>query len=74
MEYEFAAMKYYTFVTETFHDTKYAPIALYNKIKIELKKGLNNEALADISIFLNRYSDDSNAKELQEIEAGLISK
>ncbi len=74
MEYEFAAMKYYTFVTETFHDTKYAPIALYNKIKIELKKGLNNEALADISIFLNRYSDDSNAKELQEIEAGLKSK
>jgi outer membrane protein assembly factor BamD len=74
MEYEFAAMKYYSFVTDTYHDTKFAPIALYNKIKIELKKGMKNEALGDISIFLNRYSDDPNAKELQEIESGLISK
>lgn len=74
MEYEYAAMKYYTFVTDSYHDTKYAPLALYNKIKIELKKGLNNDALADISIFLSRYPNDPNAKELQEIESRLVSK
>lgn len=74
MEYEYAAMKYYSFVTDTYHDTKYAPLALYNKIKIELKKGLNNDALSDISIFLSRYPNDTNAKELQEIESGLVSK
>ncbi len=74
MEYEYAAMKYYTFVAESYHDTKFAPLALYNKIKIELKKGLNNEALADISIFLSRYPNDPNAKELQEIESRLNTK
>lgn len=74
MEYEYAAMKYYSYVTESFHDTKFAPLALYNKIKIELKKGLNNEALADISTFLSRYPNDPNAKELQEIESRLTSK
>ncbi|NMB80521.1 MAG: outer membrane protein assembly factor BamD [Ignavibacteria bacterium] len=74
MEYEYAAMKYYKFVTESYHDTKYAPLALYNKIKIELKKGLNNDALADISIFLSRYPNDPNAKELQEIESKLAAK
>lgn len=74
MEYEYAAMKYYSFVTESFHDTKFAPLALYNKIKIELKKGLNNDALSDISTFLSRYPNDPNAKELQEIESRLTSK
>ncbi len=74
MEYEYAAMKYYSFVTESYHDTKFAPLALYNKIQIELKKGLNNEALSDISIFLSRYPNDPNAKELQEIESRLIAK
>lgn len=74
MEYEYAAMKYYTFVTESYHDTKYAPLALYNKIKIELKKGLNSDALSDISIFLSRYPNDPNAKELQEIESRLAAK
>lgn len=74
MEYEYAAMKYYSYVTESFHDTKFAPLALYNKIKIELKKGLNNDALADISVFLSRYPNDPNAKELQEIESGLVAK
>lgn len=74
MEYEYAAIKYYAHVSETYHDTKYAPIALYNKIKIQVKKGLNSEALADISIFLSRYSDDPNAGELQQIEASLTSK
>jgi len=74
MEYEYAALKYYTYVTESFHDTKYAPVALYNKIKIEVKKGMNNEALADIALFLSRYPDHPNAGELQSIESGLTNK
>ncbi len=74
MEYEKAAMKYYAVVAETYHDTQYAPLALYNKIQLELKKGLTNEALADVSIFLSRYPNDPNAKELQELEAKLTIK
>lgn len=74
MQYENAAMKYYAMVVDTYHDTQYAPMALYNKIKIEVKKKLNNDALADISLFLNRYPNDTNAKELQGIEVALSDK
>jgi len=74
MEYEKAALKYYTQVVEVFHDTKYAPMALYNKIKIELRKGMNNEAYADIATFLSRYPNDSNAGELQQIEASVTNQ
>ena len=72
MEYERAAIKYYAAVAETYHDTKYAPISLYKKIMIEMKKGMNNEVLADVSLFLNRYPDDSNAAELKNLEVKLV--
>ena len=74
MEYDKAAMNYYEQVFETYHDTKYAPMALYNKIKIEVRKGLINEALADISIFLSRYPDDVNANEIRKLETELTNK
>ncbi|MCX7798590.1 MAG: outer membrane protein assembly factor BamD [Melioribacter sp.] len=74
MEYDRAAMQYYEQVVETYHDTKYAPLALYNKIKIEVRKGMINEALADISLFLSRYPEDSNAIEIKKIEDELIRK
>ena len=73
MEYENAAIKFYGSVVETYHDTKYAPMALYNKIKLEMKKGLKNDALTDISVFLNRYPDNSDAKELKENETQLMN-
>lgn len=74
MEFERAAIKYYDQVAEMYHDTKFAPLALYNKIKIEVKKGMINEALADISTFLSRYPDDANAREIQQLEADLTPK
>ena len=73
MEYEKAAIKYYSSVAEVYHDTKYAPMAIYQKVKLEVKKGMNNEALADISIFMNRYPDNSYATELKNIESTLNS-
>lgn len=74
MEYDKAAMKYYDYVVETYHDTKYAPLALYNKIKIEVRKGMINEALADINLFLSRYPNDDNANEIRNLEIELINK
>lgn len=74
MEYSIAAIKCYSAVAETYHDTKFAPMSLYNKIKLEMTKGLNNEALADISLFVSRYPDDAYAKELKETETLLMSK
>ena len=74
MEYSVAAIKCYGAVAETYHDTKYAPMSLYHKIMLEMKKGLNNEALADISLFVSRYPDDTYANELKETETQLLSK
>lgn len=74
MEYDKAALKYYEQVVETYHDTKFAPMALYNKIKIEIRKGMINDALADISVFLSRYPNDSKAEELRQIELNLANK
>jgi outer membrane protein assembly factor BamD len=74
MQYDRAAIKYYGTVAETYHDTKYAPLSLYNKINIEVKKGMNSEALADINLFLSRYKDHPNAKEIQQLESSLIDK
>lgn len=69
MGYERAAIKSYALVAETYHDTKFAPLALYNKILLEVNKEMKSEALADANIFLSRYPNDSNAKEIQSIES-----
>lgn len=74
MEYDRAAIKYYGGVAETYHDTKYAPLALYNRINIEVRKGMKNEALADINLYLSRYKDDSHMEEIQKIESTLLKK
>jgi outer membrane protein assembly factor BamD len=74
MDYSRAAMKYYGSVAEIYHDTKFAPIALYRKIMLELNKSLTNDAISDIGMFLNRYPNDSNAKEIHDLEVKLSSK
>ena len=74
MEYFKAAIKYYGSVVEVYHDTKFAPMALYRKIMIEMNKSLTNDAVSDIGMFLNRYPNDSNAKEIHDLEVKLTSK
>jgi outer membrane protein assembly factor BamD len=74
MQYELAAIKYYGEVVETYHDTKYAPMALYNKINLEVMKSMTGEALADISIFLNRYASDRRADEVKNMESKLSGR
>ncbi len=74
MEYYEAAIDYYGRVSDTYHDSKYGSMALYNRIQVELKLNLKNKALTDISIFLARYPDDERAPELKEIETGISMK
>lgn len=71
MEYEKAALQYFTYVAETYHDTKYAPLALYRKIKIMINRGMKNEVMTDIATFLSRYPNDANAPEIRELETGM---
>ena len=74
MDYSKAAMKYYGSVAEVYHDTKFAPMALYRKIMIELNRSLTNDAVSDIGMYLSRYPNDSNAKEIHDLEVKLTSK
>lgn len=45
-------MKYYQLVVDSYHDTKFAPAALYRKIQIEIQRNMDYEVLKDISLFL----------------------
>ena len=40
-----AALKYYDSVTEIYHDTQYAPLALYHKINLLVDRNRDSEAL-----------------------------
>lgn len=71
MSYSRAAIKYYANVADTYHDTKFGAMSLYRKIKIQIEKGMKEDALADITTYLSRYPDNPNARELQELELSL---
>lgn len=74
MEYYNAAMKYYQFVVDTYHDTKFAPISLFRKIQIEIQKDMNYEVLKDISLFLEKYPEDQNASKVKELQTELTAE
>ena len=74
MDYYLAAFKYYDSVMEVYHDTQYAPLALYNKINLLVDRKKNSEALAESQKFLQKYPNDKNFNDVQKIEKSLESK
>lgn len=66
-----AALQYYNNVIEIYHDTKYAPMAMYSKIKVLIARNRNPEAFDEINRFLSRYPDDNKIKELQDLRNAL---
>jgi outer membrane protein assembly factor BamD len=74
LDYYRAALNYYTNVFETYHDTRYAPMAMLNKIKLLVERERNSEALAEISKFIKRYPDNSNLNEIQELKSSIENK
>lgn len=72
MEYYYAALKYYTIVMESYHDTKYAEDAMYKKITIEVLKEKNQEALKNIEKFTTKYPESKYLAELNDIKASLL--
>jgi outer membrane protein assembly factor BamD len=71
LEYYKGALRYYDNVIETYHDTKYAPLAMYDKIKLLINRGKNNDALEEINKFLQRYPSDDKAKDIQDLKSNL---
>ncbi len=74
MDYYTAAIKYFDGVIETFHDTKYAPRALYRKIQLLMDREREDEALSEMKKFIKLYPDDDNIKTVEELKNSLESK
>lgn len=74
MEYYNAAIKYYTIVIDTYHDTKYAPEALYNRMRIELDKNQMTKVQNDIGLFLSRYAESPLVKDVKDLDAKIEKK
>ncbi|HVO75629.1 MAG TPA: outer membrane protein assembly factor BamD [Ignavibacteriaceae bacterium] len=74
LEYYKAALLSYDNVIETYHDTKYAPLAMYDKINLLIQRGRNEEALTETGKFLERYPKDPRTEEVERIKSSLENK
>mgnify|MGYP001390811302 CR=1 FL=1 len=74
MEYYTACLLYYDNVVETYHDTKFAPLALYSKIKVLAEKERKAEALREIDRFLEKYPTDENAATVKNLKTKLTTQ
>lgn len=74
MEYYNASMEYYTKVYETYHDTDFAPRALYRKIIILLDKERFATAFENMNFYLQKYPDSEDAEEIKEIHDKMAFK
>jgi len=74
MEYYSAAFKYYDNVMEVYHDTQYAPLALYNKINLLIDRDKVSEALVESQKFIQKYPDHKNFNDVKDIKDRIESK
>ena len=69
-----AAFKYYDSVMEIYHDTQYAPLALYRKINLLVERDRESEALSESQKFIQKYPQDQNFNDVEKIKNSLESK
>jgi outer membrane protein assembly factor BamD len=69
-----ASIIYYTKVVDDYHDTKYAPVALYDEINLLVSIDKNKKALEEIAKFLERYPNNNRADELQKLKTSIEVK
>jgi len=74
MEYYTASLKYYDAVLEIYHDTQYAPMAMYRKIKLLMDREREDEALKEMRKFIGMYPEDKNFNEIDELKNSLEAK
>ncbi len=74
MEYFSAAIMYYNNVVEQFHDTPYAPLAMYQRIRLLVSRQRNSEALKEINKFIERYPGDTHIPELEGMRNDIQGK
>lgn len=74
LEYYNAAIAYYDNVIDNYHDTQYASVSLYDKIKLLVNRKRNDEALTNIAKFIEKYPNDSRVPELEKIKTAIEDK
>lgn len=74
MDYTKAALQYYQNVVDYYHDTEFAPRALYQKIQLLVSKDRNKEALRDIDIYLTRYASAPESQAITALKEQLVQK
>lgn len=74
MDYYTASLKYYDSVLEVYHDTQYAPQAMYRKIKLLMNREREDEALKEMRKFVALYPEDKNFKEIESLKNSLEAK
>ncbi len=74
MDYYTASLKYYDAVVEIYHDTQYASMAMYRKIKLLMDREREDEALKEMRKFITLYPEDKNFKEIEDLKNSLEAK
>lgn len=74
LQYYTASIKYYESVVEIYHDTQYAPMAMYGKITLLMEREREDEALSEMKKFVRLYPDDQNFKEINDLKNSLEAK
>ncbi len=71
MDYLKAAIIYYNEVIDNYHDTPYAPLAMYNKINVLVEKNRSSDAIAEIDKFIEKYPENRRIDELKSLRSKL---
>ncbi|MDR3668100.1 MAG: outer membrane protein assembly factor BamD [Ignavibacteriaceae bacterium] len=71
LEYYRAALQYYDNVVEIYHDSKYAPLAMYDKTQLLISMDKKSDALIEANKFLLRYPTDNHFKDMQDLKNSL---
>jgi outer membrane protein assembly factor BamD len=74
LDYYTASMKYYDQVVETYHDTKFAPKALFKKIMLLMDREREDEALTEMKKFMLLFPEDEEAEYIGELKTSLEEK
>lgn len=74
MEYYTASIFYYDNVIDTYHDTKYAPMAMNRKIYVLIEKEKFSDAIREINKFLDKYPNDENSGTLKTLKEKLSTQ
>ena len=74
LDYYTASMKYYDRVLETYHDTDFAPKALFKKIMLLMEREREDEALTEMRKFILLFPEDEEADYIGELKSSLEEK